>query len=461
MAISIDRLSSLDQLMLQVSEIWPQDIGALGVLDGTSLLEPSGRFQTEAVIEAIEPRLDSVPRFRQVIRVPRRGLGEPLWVDDPSFDLREHVRVWQLPSGSGETELLATVEQLRRRRLDPSRPLWEMWFLPGLSDGQVGMFVKLHHAIADGMAAMSTISALLDAQPDGTVPPARPWTPRRPPKSSELLTDTVTRHLHGLSDTASALARPRTTLHQMRSAWRAVREIQVEGPAAVASLDRMVGLSRTVAVLRTTLDQVTGVAHAHGATVNDVLLTITAGGLRAILRSRGENVEGTTVRVYAPVSLRARTSGPQRGNQIAQMTVPLPLGGTDAVRRLRTIATETATRKARARTSLATLLRGRLARRMMMRAAVRQHVNVTTADIPGPTVPLYLAGARLLAVFPVLPLIANEPLGIGALSYAGAFTIGIVADPDAYPDLDVFTAGMRDELHTLGVSTRTPVGSHP
>ncbi len=107
----------------------------------------------------------------------------------------------------------------------------------------------------------------------------------------------------------------------------------------------------------------------------------------------------------------------------------------------------------RARTSLGTLIRGRLVRRLMLFAVMRQRVNVTTASIPGPTVPLYLTGARVLEVFPVLPLIANEPLGVGALSYAGAFNIGVVADRDAYPDLDVFVAGAREELDTLGVST--------
>jgi len=145
---------------------------------------------------------------------------------------------------------------------------------------------------------------------------------------------------------------------------------------------------------------------------------------------------------------------------IAQMVVPLPLGGSDPGRRLRQIAAETAERKARTRTSLGTLFGGRIARRLLLKAAMRQRVNVTSASIPGPAVPLYLAGARVLEVFPVLPLIANEPLGVGAVSYAGTFTIGVVADRDAYPDLDAFAAGVRDELHALGVST-DPISSRP
>jgi diacylglycerol O-acyltransferase / wax synthase len=145
--------------------------------------------------------------------------------------------------------------------------------------------------------------------------------------------------------------------------------------------------------------------------------------------------------------------GPQQGNLIAQMAVPLPLGGSDPGRRLERIAAETARRKARTRTSLGTLFRGRITRLLLLKAVMRQRVNVTTASIPGPEAPLYLAGARVLEVFPVLPLIANEPLGVGALSYAGTFGIGVVADRATYPDIDVFAAGAGQELHALGVST--------
>jgi diacylglycerol O-acyltransferase len=453
MSISIDRLTALDQLMLRASAIWPQDIGALALLDGTNLLEPSGRFRIEAVREAIGSRLHLVARFRQVVDVPRRGLGGPLWVDAPEFDLSEHVRVLPLPAGSGEADLLVATEQLRSKRLDPSRPLWEMWFLPGLPNNQIALFVRVHHAIADGMAAMATISAFLDTAPDAPPPPARPWTPTRPPSARELLADNVVCHIERFAGAFSVLARPRTTVRRLRAAWPAIRELLAEQPAPQTSLDRMVGSHRNLALIRTTLGLVKEIAHAHDATVNDVLLAVTAGGLRALLRSRGEPVEDTTVRIYVPVSLRRRGRGPQQGNLIAQMAVPLSLGGSDPGRRLEQIAAETAKRKARTRTSLGTLFRGRIARRLMLKAVMRQRVNVTSASIPGPAVPLHLAGARVLEAFPVLPLIANEPLGVGALSYAGTFNIGVAADRDAYPDIDVFAAGVRDDLHALGVST--------
>jgi diacylglycerol O-acyltransferase len=458
MTISIDRLSSLDQLMLRASRRWPQDIGALVILDGTDLLDPSGNLRIGAVREAISSRLHLVPRFRQVIHVPRRGLGGPIWVDAPGFDLRDHVVVRPLPPRTDGAELLAVTEELRRERFDPTRPLWRMWFMPGLPDGRIAWFVKLHHSIADGMAAMSTIGAFLDADPDVPTASSVRWMPASPPSEGELLADNRRRRLRSVARAVSALVRPRTTLRHAREAWPAIRELFAEEPASRTSLDRMVGPDRRLAVIRATLAEVKEAGHRHGATVNDVLLSITGGALRALLRGRGEPVAATTVRIYSPVSLRRGAVGPQQGNLIAEMAIPVALGVSEASDRLRGIAAETRGRKARARTSLGVLIRGRISRRLMLLAVMRQRVNVASASIPGPAEPRYLAGARVLEVFPVLPLIANEPLGVAALSYDGALTIGVVADRDAFPDIDVFTAALREELEALGVgTTRTPL----
>ena len=179
-------------------------------------------------------------------------------------------------------------------------------------------------------------------------------------------------------------------------------------------------------MIRTDLDEVKRVAHAHGGTVNDVLLAATEGGLRELLRSRGEPTEDTTVRVYVPISMRHGGDGPQQGNQIAQMALRCrsapPTPASDSEDRV-----ETTARKARTRTSMEKLLRGRLAMRLMLIAVMRQRVNATTASIPGPTEPRYLAGARVLEVVPLVPLVANEPLAVAALSYAGALTFGVAS----------------------------------
>ena len=456
--MAIDRLSSEDVLMLQADRAWPQDIGALAILDGGALLDPAGGLRIDEAREAILSRLHLVPRFRQRLHVPRGGLGGPLWVDCPELDLVEHVRVRPLPPGSGESELLAAIEELRRDRLDPSRPLWAMWFLPGLAKGRVGLFIRIHHAIADGMAAMAIVAALLDPVPDAAPTAPQPWTPARPPREWDLLVDSVVRRVRGFLGAFSFLGHPKSTLRLLRALWPASREILAEEPAPRTSLDRLIGPDRSLALVRTEIDDIKAVARAADATVNDVLLAATAASLRALLRHRGEPVEGTTARVFVPVSLR-RGRPQLQGNLIAQMVVPLPLGAAEPTARLRRIATETGERKARSRAPLGTLFRGGILTKLLLKAVVRQRVNVGTANIHGPEVPLYLAGARLLEVFPVLNLIGNVGLSVGALSYAGSFDICVVADRDTYPDLEVFAAGLRDELRALGVPTDRRSGS--
>jgi WS/DGAT/MGAT family acyltransferase len=455
----MERLTAEDQLMLWPDEIWPQDIGALAVLDGSGLLEPDGRFRIELVRQAIESRLHLVPRFRQLLSVPRRGLGRPLWVDAPAFDLSDHVRVAPLPAPGDEAALLRTTEQLRRRRLDRSRPLWEMWFLPGLPERRIGIFVRMHHVIADGIAGVATIGTFLDATPDAATAPAPAWTPAPAPAARELLTDDLRRHAGGLVGALSTLTRPVTTARRIRAAWPAMRAAFTSVPTPVTSLNRRVGPDRDIALIRGDLTQVKQIARAHDAKVNDVLLAVTAGGLRGLLSSRGERVDDLLLPVYVPVTLRRPQHRAQaRGNLIGQMLVPLPIGTTDSGRRLRQIAAETATQKARSHPNLGVVLRSRIARRALLKILDRHPVSVTTADVPGPQVPVYLAGARLLEVFPVLPLIGNVTLGVGALSYAQQFNITAVADRDACPDLDVFAASARDELRALAAAALVSPG---
>jgi WS/DGAT/MGAT family acyltransferase len=438
--------------MLGASRRWPQEICALAYLDGSDLVDASGRIRIETVRAAVASKLHLVPRFRQVVRVPPRGLGGPVWIDADRFELSDHVREVALPPGSGEAELLIAVEGLRRQPLDPARPLWEMWFLTGLWDERVALLVKVHHAIADGTAVMRTIAALLDPAPDAVAADAPIWRPTEAPSARALRVDERARRAARRANALSAAVHPGATLGRFRTAWPATRELLAEKPSPKTSLDRMIGLDRTVAVLRTTLDEVLSVAHDHAATVNDVLLAATAGGLRALLHGRGERID-TSMQVYAPISLHDATDGPQQGNLIAEMAIPVPVGIADPERLLARIAEVTAQRKARPRAPFGALFGGRLLRQLTLMAAMRQRVNATTANIRGPSAPLYLAGARMLEVFPVVPLIANQPIGVGALSYAGTFDIGVVADREAVPDLDVFVRGVRDTLEALGVST--------
>jgi diacylglycerol O-acyltransferase / wax synthase len=450
--VSIERLTAEDEMMLWPDEIWPQDIGALVVLDGGTLFDPDGRFRIEAVQEAVASRLHLVPRFRQLLYVPPRRLGGPLWVDAPAFDLTDHIAVLALPAPGDEAQLLHAVEQLRRRRLDRSRPLWEMWLLTGLPAGRVGLFVRMHHAIADGMAGVATMAAFLDPAPVAVAGPVPPWTAAPAPTPGELLDDKRRRHRRQLREALSVLGHPVTTGQHLLAGWPAMRELLAARPAPATSLDRLVGPDRTLALMRSSLALVKEIAHTRDATVNDVLLTVTAGGLRGLLSSRGEPVDGVELRIYVPVSLHQEPRGQATGNLIGQMVVPLPVGVADPARRLALIAKETTQRKARSRPSLGIMPHRGIVGRAFLKLVKRQRVNVASADIPGPEAPLYFAGARLLEVFPMVQLLATVSLAIGAMSYAGQFTIMTVADRNAYPDLDAFTNSAQDELSALAAA---------
>jgi diacylglycerol O-acyltransferase len=453
---SVERLSAEDQLILWPDQVWPQDIGALGVLDGSNLLDHDGRFRIETAMQAIQGRLHLLPRFRQVLHVPRRGLGGPLWVDAPAFNLSDHVGVEQLQAPADEAGLLRAVAQLRKHRLDKSRPLWEIWFLTGLPDERIGMFVRLHHVVADGIAGVAELGTLLDMTPGSAGTSQEPWAPAPWPSERALLLDNLQGRIEKLKSALGGITRPAASLRRAGAAMPALRELFAEKPGPQTSLNRVIGQDRSLALARGSLDLVKAVAHTHDATVNDVLLSVIAGGLRGLLRGRGEPIDGVVLPIFVPVSLRQGRSGQEAGNLISQMVVPVPLGIADPGQRLSRIAVETAKRKAIGRPSLGTMFHSRLIRRAMLKLVIRQRVNVVSADLPGPQTPLYFAGARLIEVFPLLNLVGNESLGVGALSYAGQFNIMAVGDADAYPDIDIFAASARDDLRAL-VESNTQV----
>ena len=443
----LDRLSGSDLLMLQSGEAgWPMHIGVVAVLDGGALVDADGRFRIEAARRAVGWRLCRVPRFHQVLRVPPRLLGPPVWVDAPAVDLARHVHVRPLAPPAGTARLVHVVEELWSGRFDPARPLWEMWFLPGLAGGRIGLLLKVHHVVADGVGGMALLGALLDRDVTGEPGPVdRP--PAAPPSTSALLRDQLRR----LRGSASALAHPVALVGGMNRTWLALREFDAVRRVPPTSLDRVVGPGRRIRVVDGRLDPVRDAAHAHGATVNDMLLAAVAGGLRALLLSRGEDVHDLQPLAYEPVTLLLRRAAAARPDEGGMIFVPLPLGVDDPVERLRRVSAAAADCK---RHVLPAPAGGpnsiRLVRRLMMRVAARQRwADVYVANVPGPRTPLYLDGAQVRELYPVVPLAGRTPVGVGALSYAGRLGITVVADRDACPDIEIFTDGLRAALAEL------------
>ena len=459
--MTVERLSREDRFMLWPDRRWPQVNGALLVLDGRPLSDRAGRFQIDRARSFIESRLERVPRFRQLLYVPPGRLGGPVWVDARQFDVSEHVTEIAVPGPAGEAEVLAVVEELWCRRLDRSRPLWSMCFLTGLPEGRVALFLRIHHAIADGVAAIATFAGLLDTAPDAGPAAAQPWTASPPPSAGELFRDSLRERGAAVRRSVSPLLHPARTFRAVRGVWPALHEVFADQPLAPTSLDAVVGQGHNLAPIRTSLSLMKEIALAHGATVNDVLLALITAGLRRLLSGRGELEPEMVVRISVPVSLRLAERAQARGNLISTMVVPLPVGNPEPTVRLRRIAAETARRKTISRPSMAIFPTNRLLGPLMLKAIKRQRVNVASTNVPGPGQPLYLAGSRILEVLPFLPLIGNEPLAIGAMSYAGQFNIMAVGDRELVPDLDHFAEGMRDELHQRRVELKTERTTRP
>jgi diacylglycerol O-acyltransferase / wax synthase len=456
----LERLSAADHYSVLGDDFgWPWDIGVLAVVDGVRLLDGNGQLAADRIRRQVEPRLQLVPRFRQVLYRPPRGLGWPVWADAQSFDITDHIRVLPLPAPAGESQLLAACERLRRQRLDPARPLWQLWLLPGLPGRRVGLFVRMHHAIADGVAGVAALGALLDLTAD--VPPqaAPAWAPAPMSGAGELFRDNLRRRRQGLDRTLGHLAHPAGTLGQWRADWPAWREVFAEQRAPRTSLNRIIGADRKLAIIRSGLDVAKQIAHTHGAKVNDVVLTAVAGGLRELLEGRGESARGLVLRAMVPVSLHREQPGPARGNLDGMIVVPLPVGEPDPIRLLHQIAAETAVRKNKAHPQAMStgIFQFTAARRAVTRLAARQRrFSLTVTNVPGPPVPLYLAGAPLLEVFPLVPIVGNQTLNVAVFSYTGQLNLTAVADKDTCPDVNVFAEGVRTTFHKLAQPTVIP-----
>ena len=450
-AAALDRLTASDRFLMWDDYGWSSDIGALAVIDGAPLLDADGRVGVDVVRAHLGPRLHLVPRFRQLLYRPRLGLGWPLWIDAPDFDLAHHVQVRPLPRDGDEEQLFAVAEELLQRPFDPAKPLWELWLLPGLPDQRVAVVLKAHHVVADGTAALAAFATLLDITPDAPPPPASAWTPRARPSTIELLRDNLHRRRSELRRGLSGFTHPTRTFRQARAALPAWREVLTDKPAPRTTLNHPVSGRRRLAVIRGRIDPVIDAAHANDAKVNDVILAAVAGGLRRLLAHRGELVDGLTQRAMVTIVEQHAPSEGTHGNKPGWIMVPLPLDDPDQIRRVRTIAAETTARKQRARPQVGSgPFRFMAAQRFWYRLFPRQRsVNIVVSNVAGPPVPLYLAGAELLELIPLMPTMGNLTVVAAAVSYNGQLNIGAVGDRDHCPDLDEFAAGVRGSLDAL------------
>jgi len=464
-------LAGIDAAFLSLeTSTTPLHVGVALVMDppeGTrSLFSPSTRYAQ--IRRVIEQRLYLVPQMRQrAVRVPL-GLHHPVWVDDPHFELDDHLSRASLPSPGRRAELEAFVASVMSRQLDPDRPLWEMHVVEGLEGGRTALVAKVHHAILDGVSGASVLAAFLDLSPRSRLVALREeWDPAPLPSPAQML-----RHA------ASSLAKqPVGALSTIQAGVEAVadlgmhnRELAGRGEqpppgffaAPRTSFNGAVSNRKRYAGLSVPLEDVKLVGREFEATVNDVLLACVSGGLRRLLAARREELEQTLV-AMVPVSTRAEDDVDQLGNQISGMLVSLATDVDDPVRRLDAISESARLAKEQEKLhrgrllgDLAQMALPALASRVARAVAgsrlfdkVRPPFNVTVSSVRVPNVSLFCAGSRVVETFPVGPMAEGVGLNVTVFSYLDRVYFGLLACRRLLPELDELAVHVDDALGEL------------
>jgi WS/DGAT/MGAT family acyltransferase len=461
MAEATERLSASDMSSL-LAERGPihVHVGATMIFEG----RPPG---FDDLLAHVEKRLALVPRFRQRITPIRFNLDNPVWADDPRFDLRWHVRRAALPAPGGMGELRELVGRVMSEPLDFTRPLWQLYLVEGLDRKRFAVVPKTHHALVDGVAAVDVGTIVLDPNKDGTEMelPSERWEPDEP--SPEMLfvraaSRRITNPLKAARQAArEALTMPRSTASRVMRTTEGFAKLAASGPTAPRTfLNPEIGRDRRVAYVDSRLDDLKAMRGSTEATVNDVILSVSAGALRRYFERRGEPVPRSIV-ALVPMSIRRPDEDLELGNRIATLLVSLPIAETEPVRRLELIHEETARLKQSEQASAASLIIEATGwtpptiNRVLAGAISRPLAfNLVISNVPGPQVPFYLLGRELKAIYPFVPLSPqNHALAIGVLSYDGGVCFGIVGDRDAIADIDDLTAELDASLAEQAAAT--------
>jgi diacylglycerol O-acyltransferase / wax synthase len=447
------RLTAFDRMFLRLeTPDWPCHYGGLAIVEAETLRDGSGRLRLDEIRTRLDRRVARIPQLRRRVHAAGPLRGGPLWVDDERFDISRHVRELVVDPPGDELALLEATDQVYRRLLDRRRPLWELWFLTGLRDGRVGVLLKLHHAVADGLAAVAIIGALFDREPDDTAPEPGPAVVVPIPANRVLTADRLTEVLRSVRRAAIRVAHPLELIRSARFAALVARRYLGAKPAPRTSLNRPVRSGRRIRYLRLDLATVKQVAHVHGGTVNDVVLSLWAGGLRALLVSRGEPVAGVELVTGMAVTLRPSTvHAASVDNRVGAVMLRLPVGDAEPTRRLEQLVDRTRRAKEAQRPVAVVGPLARLAATPLGRhyTAHQRASNLVTTNVIGPDEPVSLLGARVLMILPIIELVGNIGLTLCAFSYAGELSLVVTADAAAFPDLDVLMEAMEREWHGL------------
>ena len=416
----------------------------------------------EQLRDHVARRLHRAPRYRQRIASVPFGLARPVWVDDEGFDIGHHVRRADTDS------LVELADRAMSTPLGRERPLWELWIAERLDDDRMGVVGKAHHCMVDGIAAVELGAMLLDAEPNA--PPDEPdrWGPEPSPSAPRLLLDgllDVGGRSLGLAATPLRLAAsPGRVTDLPGLAQRAGRALahSLVPTNPIGPLNDPISPYRHLATVQRPLDDLRRAKSAFGTTINDVVLAVSAGGVRSFLEGRGQ--EPVRLKTMVPASVRAPDGAGELGNRISFLFLELPCDEPDPVKRLREIHAATRERKEAGEPEGADAVLEVLgfAPSLVQRALARimaspRTFNFVVSNIPGPAEPLYMLGCRLREAYPVVPLADRHAVSIGFTTVAGEAFFGVYADRDALPDADILAGALDeslDELLELGEARR-------
>ena len=461
-----DRLSAQDaSFLLAESDRTPMHVGAVAILEAGSLRGEDGGIDIARYRRAVESVLHWIPRYRQKLaEVPLEGW--PVWIDDRHFDLGYHIRHVSLPRPGTLAQLKELCSRILSQRLERSRPLWEIWVIEGLEGGaHFAALNKVHHCMIDGAAGADLSQILMSASACPDVVEPVPYLPRPAPSPLELLSDAI-RH------------RAEQPLRAARAAWRWLGAPEVDRPGSVLRTATALGsllrwslqpasetpINGELSPLRSfdwltmPLDDVRELRGELDCTVNDIVLATVAGALRRYLFRRRVDTRPLDFRIAAPVSRRTSEHAGQLGNHVSTWILRLPIGEPDPLERVRALHASTEDLK-RSQAALGIdavmaaaewLPAGLIARGA---ALTRGPVNMIVTNVPGPQFPLYSVGARLLGLYPLVPLIPGGGLGIALFGYEGKLCWGFNADAELVPDLAAFVGDLQAAFEELRAAT--------
>jgi diacylglycerol O-acyltransferase / wax synthase len=445
-------MSAQDAMFLHVEDdVTPMHIGGVSIFDG-----PPPPFAE--LCEMVEGKLDQTPRYRQRVRFVPLRLGEPVWVDDPHFELDYHLRHTAVPAPGDAEQLRATAARVFSQHLDRARPLWEIWMVEGLERDRWALLSKVHHCMVDGVAATDLMSVMFD---DGaTDDRAQPWMPEPAVSGLELAAHGLRRRiLDPASQLRGAVLAPRTLAREAAGTLQALIATAPALRPATSTLTGPIGPHRVWSWAGAALADIKTVRAEAGGTVNDVVLAIISNGFRDLLDARGESVTAeSVVRTMVPVSVRRPGERGIYNNRVSAVFAQLPVGLDDPLERLSRIREQMdgikSSHQAVAGDTLSQLsgfappLLLALGSRAMTRS-LPLNMDTATTNVPGPQQPVHALGRRLRESYPYVPIVGRVRIVVAIFSYDGGLFFGVTGDRDHAADIAVLTSGIESGLTEL------------